>query len=363
MLAAVSRVVTTSLSDPALSERVAALALGLAPGRYPLADLDPWPDLAGPTAARFGRAAPFDPELWVLPAGAAPATLAGSGVAVPGLHVVRWLVGAEGRLAVRAGVGSPTEVELGPGDAVCWDIDRDPVALRSDARWVGVVVQVAAGPLAPVGRRFAGLPGRSLVPVAVAQWVGWENLLYTVGWLAVSAALHHPAPFVAATSFVHYGIYLATYARRTDIAFGEFLRDATWFKALSMGHLLWIVAANLPWSLPGAALVALGLALSLRAAQVLGVERTYFAVELGRLPPRRVDRFPYGVVPHPMITGAVLALIGVGVQPEVLRDWPWLIPLHVAAYTAHLAQEVFRPGHDTSAGSAPPRHDSAPGAR
>lgn len=88
-------------------------------------------------------------------------------------------------------------------------------------------------------------------------------------------------------------------------------------------------------------MIVAGVALSVRAAQVLGLERTYFGVELGRVAPTRIDRFPYGTIPHPMILGAVVALVGVGVQPGVYASWPWLAPAHVVAYSLHLAQEVL----------------------
>jgi protein-S-isoprenylcysteine O-methyltransferase Ste14 len=87
-------------------------------------------------------------------------------------------------------------------------------------------------------------------------------------------------------------------------------------------------------------LVGIGVALSMWAASTLGFERTYFAVELGLVPPSRVGSGPYGLVPHPMITGAVIALLGAHISPGLAEAWPRLVPGHVALYLVHLAQEV-----------------------
>jgi Phospholipid methyltransferase len=361
MLFARTRTVSTTLGDQALLLRLASAERTRPPGRYPLPHGHTWSALAALTAARFGGARFLGAELWVLDRVDPAPAVHGSGIALPGLHTVRWLVGVEGRLWLRAGVGAPGST-LAPGEARCWDLDRDPAAFHTAGRWVGVAVHFAAGPLAGVARWLAAgrTEGRpSTLSARLVTWIGFENASYTLAWAAVSVAQRSPVPFVAATSFIHYGIYIVTFARRRDVAYGEFLRDALWFKALSMGSLAWVLATTAPWSAPGAALVVLGVGLSMWAARVLGVERTYFGEELGRIPAERVRRLPYGLIPHPMITGAVIALIGVGVQPGVAREWPWLVPAHVLAYAAHLAQEVFQRGHHLSAGSTRRRHGPA----
>jgi Phospholipid methyltransferase len=313
------------------------------PGRHPWPLAWSWPELAERTRARFGRAELLGAELWV--SQDHDRALHGRPVAPPGGRVVRWLVVLRGRPIVTAGVGEGVVVPLEPGSALAWDIDRDPVTIRSDGPWTAAALDFAAGPLA---RRR-----RAMRPTAVGLWfvdhVGADNALYTLLVVAASAAAASITLFVAATSFVHYAIYVSTYARRRGVDHGAFLRDAVYFKALSMASLAWIVAASPPWSGVGGALIVAGVALSLRAALVLGVERTYFGVELGRVAPLRIERFPYGTIPHPMIVGAIAALVGVGLQPGVYTSWPWLVPAHVVAYSIHLAQEV-------SASTARQRH-------
>ena len=49
------------------------------------------------------------------------------------------------------------------------------------------------------------------------------------------------------------------------------------------------------------AMIVVGYALSMKATKALGLDRTYFGVELGFLAPKWIDEFPYGTIPHPMI--------------------------------------------------------------
>jgi hypothetical protein len=143
--------------------------------------------------------------------------------------------------------------------------------------------------------------------------------------------------------------------------FERFIRDAVFFKSISftlLGACLWQVFTPDPLSL---SLMAAGFGLSTWSASVLGRDRTYFAAELGLLPPERVDRLPYGIIPHPMNVGSMVGLLGVGVMPGFQDRWPWLVPAHLGLYAAHLAQEIAdgrlrsAPATPTTPPSRPPR--------
>ena len=58
----------------------------------------------------------------------------------------------------------------------------------------------------------------------------------------------------------------------------------------------------------------------------------YFGIELGVVEAdyKFVTKFPYNVLPHPMILGQVVALFGVHVAPQVSRARPLLVPIHIA---------------------------------
>lgn len=65
------------------------------------------------------------------------------------------------------------------------------------------------------------------------------------------------------------------------------------------------------WNLYGLPVAAAGLALHWSSLYALGVDRTYYGVELGVCEPRRITSFPYNTgVPHPMLTGVVLETLG-----------------------------------------------------
>lgn len=89
------------------------------------------------------------------------------------------------------------------------------------------------------------------------------------------------------------------------------------------------------------ALVFGGMALSLAALLRLGVTRAYFGAEMGVCPPKRVDAFPYGAVPHPMALGNVLAFTGFHMVHGCAQAYPWLAPAHLAFTVTHLAQEIL----------------------
>lgn len=179
--------------------------------------------------------------------------------------------------------------------------------------------------------------------------VGWGNLaiLSTLGAAALLARSY--TLFFYATSFLHYLVYISTYSYRqphaTGIAFGAFKRDALLFKTLALVQatvqyltLPPTALANQPHAL-SLALFAGGFGLGALATAALGVDRTYFGWELGQIRGSHVQRFPYGVIPHPMIIGGMLGWLGFHALPAFRAAHPYYAPLHVALYAAHAMQE------------------------
>ena len=148
-------------------------------------------------------------------------------------------------------------------------------------------------------------------------------------------------PLVVGGSFVHYLLYLAVYGSRRNVSFGVFKRDAIFYKTVSMAILGFLYLSHFEWNLFSILLIGLGFGTAAAAARALGFDRTYFGAELGYCPSARIDRFPYGVIPHPMILGSIVGLIGVAASEPFRSAWPWLVPAHVAFYLCHLTQEVF----------------------
>jgi hypothetical protein len=170
--------------------------------------------------------------------------------------------------------------------------------------------------------------------------VGLTNLAYVASLAAASVSVGSARPLVLGASFVHYLMYLAAFHVRRDVAFGAFVRDAVFFKVVSFTVLGALYLSARTWDPVSAALVAAGFGLSAISARALGWQRTYFGVELGAVAPGRVDRFPYGTIPHPMIAGSVVGLLGVHALAPFREAWPWLVPAHLVLYAVHLLQEV-----------------------
>ena len=95
------------------------------------------------------------------------------------------------------------------------------------------------------------------------------------------------------------------------------------------------------WDPVSVAMIASGYVVSILATNALGVDRTYFAAELGLVPPKWIDQFPYGYIPHPMIVSQIWALLGFFKAAHFRAEAPYVVPVHVALYTVHMLQEHF----------------------
>jgi hypothetical protein len=80
--------------------------------------------------------------------------------------------------------------------------------------------------------------------------------------------------------------------------------------------------------------------LNLRAAQVLGLDRTYYGHEVAGLPARRIAAFPYSLTSHPMILGNVAAFGGTLINAPFRAEWWPLASLHVVLNIGLLAMEL-----------------------
>merc|ERR1712146_463231 len=148
-------------------------------------------------------------------------------------------------------------------------------------------------------------------------------------------------------SFVHYFRYISTYYVRKDIDFGSFKRDVLLFKSIALAQLFNLYAVQplrngtFEIDVLSIAMIVTGYGLSSMATNALGIDRTYFGVELGLLEPKWIASFPYGFIPHPMITSQVLALLGFFKAVHFRQSVPWLVPVHVILYLIHMMQEEF----------------------
>ena len=186
----------------------------------------------------------------------------------------------------------------------------------------------------------------------VEACIGQRNFVYLIVSLLLWQITGRYYLFLSLTSFVHYIRYISTYYTRVDIDFGSFKRDVLLFKTLAVTqlflHYLFPEMMSGDTSLSfemdfiSISMIAIGYIASMMATAALGVDRTYFGAELGLMQPKFVTSFPYGYIPHPMITSQLFALAGFLKASHFRAATPWwVIPVHMVLYLTHMTQEIF----------------------
>ena len=162
-----------------------------------------------------------------------------------------------------------------------------------------------------------GVVGVTKLVYKVEQYVGYNNIMYLALVLANAWTLQSFELWLVCTSFVHYLRYITTYYNRDNIAYEDFKRDVLLFKSIALMNLAYVYLSPFDFEISRVlnevnprclAMIVVGYALSMKATKALGLDRTYFGVELGFLAPKWIDEFPYGTIPHPMIVSQILAL-------------------------------------------------------
>jgi Phospholipid methyltransferase len=177
--------------------------------------------------------------------------------------------------------------------------------------------------------------------------------------LLTSRLAASPALAVYALSFWHYLFYWWAY-RHGVVQPARFRRDAILMKSAALMALAgaWLTQ---PWHWPSALVIGTGFMLNLVAARALGHARTYYGWELGELAPERVTRFPYSVVPHPMLVGNMLAFGGTLLHPGFRKAWWPLAIIHVALNGALIVMETsVTPARQTRRTEADERCEAGP---
>ena len=182
---------------------------------------------------------------------------------------------------------------------------------------------------------------------------GYSNIAY-FAVLAAIAGMTDYKVFLVGTSFVHYSRYITTYYHRENVAYGNFKRDVLIYKSFALAQLFLLYVSSVTKNMSDmsalaaipaldAAMVMSGYALSVYTTHQLGVDGTYFGIELGFVKATKnyVQKFPYGVIPHPMILSQCVAMLGLYRHPAFRAAWPYLVPAHVCFYMTHMVQEHF----------------------
>lgn len=170
--------------------------------------------------------------------------------------------------------------------------------------------------------------------------IGLNNLFYVLLLALISVLVSNYYVFLYGTSFIHYLMYIAQYNYRKNVSFGEFKRNVFFFKVISLVQLFGIYFYLQDFQILPISLIVIGYTLAASATHTIGIDRTYFGAELGVCEPQIINKFPYSIVPHPMILGAIIALTGFLLTTSVQNFAPLLVPIHIGLYILHLIQEI-----------------------
>jgi protein-S-isoprenylcysteine O-methyltransferase Ste14 len=185
----------------------------------------------------------------------------------------------------------------------------------------------------------------------IVQTTGNTGSFNFVIWCAILAwfaPVEFPV-FMLLTSFVHYGIYIGTYyhssAMGDKVAFEGFKNTVMFYKAVAFFHIIWNYVRTMGSvdniDFISIVMICVGFGLSGSAALALGLDKTYFGYELGIVKDSSlVTKFPYNVIPHPMIIGNIIGLLGFN-SAGMQREYPFLIPAHIGFYTLHMLQVLL----------------------
>eukprot|EP01038_Epipyxis_sp_PR26KG_P009099 gene9099-12270_t len=179
----------------------------------------------------------------------------------------------------------------------------------------------------------------------VESMIGQRNILYVCFALGLWRATGSYEVFFALTSFVHYIRYISTFYYRKGIDFGSFKRDVFLFKCMALAQIFYhyFFPQTTPFVLDWISILMTlcGYYVSSMATVAIGIDRTYFAAELGLVEPKWITKFPYGYIPHPMIVSQIFALLGLYKASHFRKEWPYIVPIHITLYLIHMLQEHF----------------------
>ena len=157
-------------------------------------------------------------------------------------------------------------------------------------------------------------------------------------FVALSPLPHQQRLTIYALSFWHYYAYWLAY-RHGAVALDVFMRDSILLKTVSLAA-LGVAYVNAAPDGVSLAVTGLGFLLSAAAAWSLGAERTYYGSELRNLPPLRLKAFPFNILPHPMLTGNIVAYAGTLINEQFRSQWWPLACFHIILNASLVVMEA-----------------------
>lgn len=151
-----------------------------------------------------------------------------------------------------------------------------------------------------------------------------------------------PSRLMPSLGISHYLLYIFVFVFRST-PLEVFMRDAFYLKSCAM-VVVALCYAQFRINILSAIIAAAGFGLAFAAFIALGKEATYFGFQYGR-PSSIVQDWPYGEhlgirIPHPMILGSSLGLIGTCINSGFRRAHGRCILVHLILYAIVLGLEI-----------------------
>lgn len=150
---------------------------------------------------------------------------------------------------------------------------------------------------------------------------------FTLSVLLVALAAGRLDLAIYALSFWHYLVYVLAFCFRR-VPHDRFKFDGVLLKTISLLVFAIALLQDTP-DIVALVVMALGFGLNSAAAARLGADRTYYGVELAGMPAKWTTAFPYSVMSHPMLFGAMLAYGGALIDAGFRENWWPLAVLHM----------------------------------
>ena len=184
----------------------------------------------------------------------------------------------------------------------------------------------------------AGILKSTNVWIEIERYIGFNNITYFAFMKTIAHITNCPSLFIYSTSYIHYLIYISTFYYRKNIHFNSFVRNYLVYKTVALINLLFIF--NYPFGI-NHVLAACGYMITMLATRALGKHYTYFGIELGLVEYKKINKFPYGIIPHPMITGQLFALSSIILLVPFLSNEFIILSIHIILYIIHMFQEIY----------------------
>ena len=181
----------------------------------------------------------------------------------------------------------------------------------------------------------------------IESYIGLNNIAYLLFSLLASILFNNKYIFIGLTSFIHYIIYISTFAFKNNykqVNMPYFIRNCLVYKTVAISNIIFLLTNLFTYqNYIYLFICCIGYCISIYSTFLLGKKLSYFGIELGRLKfTSRIDTWPYGgkfAISHPMIMGQIIGLGALCYIPNMYLGTRIILFIHIIMYIIHMFQE------------------------